>query len=119
MVHLARLAAFHHQADLVAQALADQVVMHRGGGEQGGDRDALGRDGAIGQDQDVVVGQHRVGRLAADAIDRALACPTAPSAAGHVVSIVQVRNAPPASVSIVRILSRSALVRIGCDTSSR
>ena len=72
MMHLAWLAAFHHQADLVAQALADQVVVHRGGGEQGGDRDAIGRHRAIRQHQDVVVGQHRVGDLAADAFHRAL-----------------------------------------------
>ena len=36
------------------------------------DRDAVGDDGAVRQDQDVVVGQHRVGGLVADALDRAL-----------------------------------------------
>ena len=45
--------------------------------------------------------------------------PAAPSAAGQVVSMVAVRNAPSSSSSIERIFSSSALVRTGCATSSR
>ncbi len=45
--------------------------------------------------------------------------PAAPSAAGQVVSIVAVRNEPSSRSSIERIFSSSALVRTGCETSSR
>ena len=53
MVHLARLAALEHQADLRARALADQVVVHAGHGQQRGDGRVLGVDAAVGQDEDV------------------------------------------------------------------
>jgi hypothetical protein len=38
MMRLAGFAGFDHQAALRARAFADQVMMHRGGGQQAGDR---------------------------------------------------------------------------------
>ena len=71
MVHLARLAGLHHQTRAGAQAAADQMMMHRGGRQQRRHRNARGRHRTIRQDQDVESVEHRIGRLAADAIDRA------------------------------------------------
>ena len=59
LVHLARFARLDHEANLRAQALADQMVMRGRGGEQGRDRHALGRDRAVRQDDDVVAILHR------------------------------------------------------------
>ncbi len=62
MVHLAGAAGLDHQPAARAKPRAHQVVVHGGGGEQRRDRDALGRDLAIGEDDDVgrVVLAHRV-----------------------------------------------------------
>ncbi len=54
MMHLARLARLYHEADGGAQPRADQVVVHGGRGEQRRDRDAIGADQPVGQDDDVV-----------------------------------------------------------------
>ena len=70
MMHLARLAGLDDDAGLGAQPLPDQVVVHRRGREQGRDRHPLGRHGAVGQDQDVVPGFDRCGRLGAEAVER-------------------------------------------------
>ena len=51
---LARRAGLDHEAGAGAQALADQVLVHRRGREQRGDRQQLGRHLAVGHDQDVV-----------------------------------------------------------------
>jgi hypothetical protein len=40
-MHFARFAGFHDEADRGAQALADQVVVNRGGGQQRRDRDPV------------------------------------------------------------------------------
>ena len=53
-MHLARLAALQHQADLGARPLADQVMVHPGDGQQRRDRGVLGVDAAVRQDEDVV-----------------------------------------------------------------
>ena len=87
MVHLARLAGLDDEAGLHAQALADQVVVHRRGGQRRRDRDAVGPGGAVGQDQDVDVGQHRLGRLAAHLLQRRLQARRRPSSAGQVMSM--------------------------------
>ncbi len=58
MMHLARLAGLQHQADRGAQALADQVMMHRRAGEQHRNLDAVGAGLAVGQDDDVAAGAH-------------------------------------------------------------
>ena len=65
MMHLARLAGFDDQADRGAQALADQVMMHRRRRQQRRDGDAVRADLAVGQDDDVVAaGDRRLGALA-------------------------------------------------------
>ena len=69
MMHLARFAGLDHEPGLHAQALADQMMMDGGDREQRRNGNALGRNRAVGQDQDVVVGEHRVGGFAADAVD--------------------------------------------------
>ncbi len=64
MVHLARFAGLDHQADRGPEAGADQVMVDAGGGEQRRDRDAVGSDPAVGEDDDVdaVVDRGRGGR---------------------------------------------------------
>ncbi len=60
VMHLARRAGLDHQTGAGAQALLDQVLMHRRGGEQRRDRHVIGIDAPIRDDQDVVPGTHRV-----------------------------------------------------------
>ena len=54
VVHLARRAGLDHEPRAGAQALADEVLMHRRGREQRGNRQQIGRHLAVGHDQDVV-----------------------------------------------------------------
>ena len=58
MMHLARLAGLHDEADRGAQTLADQVVVDGGGGEQRRDGDAPGAEQPVGEDDDVVAVEH-------------------------------------------------------------
>ena len=69
MMHLARLAGFDDKPDGGAQALADQMMMHGGAGEQRRDRDAVGAGAAVGEDDDVDAVAHRGVGLAAQRID--------------------------------------------------
>jgi len=66
VVDLARLPALEHEADPRARALPDQVVVHAGHREEGGDRRELGRDAAVGEDDDVRAVPNGRGGLAAD-----------------------------------------------------
>ena len=77
MMDFARLAQLHHQPDGRAQALADQVMMHRRGGKQRRNSDAVRPDLAVGQDDDVVAaGDRRLGTIT-EPVDRAVhACST-------------------------------------------
>ena len=70
MMHFARLSGLHDEARLHAQALADQVVVHGSSREKGWHGNAFGRDGAVGQDEDIVVGEDRLRRFAANALQR-------------------------------------------------
>ena len=71
LMHLVRLAGLHDQADLGAQALPDQVMMHGRGGEQRGNRNAVGAGRAVRQDDDVVVlGAHGLLGLGAHHVER-------------------------------------------------
>ena len=45
---------FHNQAGFRAQPVVHQVMMHRGCGQQGGDRNVVNIHAAIRQNQDVV-----------------------------------------------------------------
>ena len=72
MMHLARLAGLDHEADRGAQALADQVMVHGGGGEQRRDRDAVRADLPVGQDDDVVAAVHRGLGALAQPVERVL-----------------------------------------------
>ena len=74
MMHLARLAGLDDDAGQGAQTLADQVMVHRRCREQSRDRHPLGRSRAVGQDQDVVPGFHRQGRLIAQPLERRAPC---------------------------------------------
>ena len=56
VVHLAGVARLDQQAALGAGALAHQVVVHAGGGQQAGDRRVAGVDAAVREDQDAVAG---------------------------------------------------------------
>ena len=49
MMHLARLAGFEHETDLRAQRVFHQMMMHRAGGHQSAQRNAVGGDGAVGK----------------------------------------------------------------------
>ncbi len=70
VVNFARLAGFHDEADRGAQALADQMVMDRGAGEQRGDRNAVRAGIAVGQDDDVDAVAQRLFGLIAQEVDR-------------------------------------------------
>ena len=59
VMHLARLAGFDDEADRRAQALADEVMMHRRAGEQRRHRNVLGAGAPIRQDDDVDAFAHR------------------------------------------------------------
>jgi hypothetical protein len=77
MMHLARLAGLDDEADRRAQALADQVMMHGGGGQQRRHRNAVRADHAVGQDDDVVAAMHGLLGAVAQARQR-LSMPGAP-----------------------------------------
>ena len=78
MMHLARVAGLDDEADRGAQALADQVMVDAGGGEQRRDRHAVRADHAVGQDDDVVCRRARPPRRARTAASSAAAMPSAP-----------------------------------------
>ena len=67
---LADLARFDDQPDLGAQALADQVVMHRGRRQQRRDRYPVDVHPAVGKDQDVVSLVNHVGGVGAKLLER-------------------------------------------------
>ena len=54
MMHLARRAGFHDEPRARAQTLAHEVLVHRRGREQSGNREHPRRHLAIGNNQDVV-----------------------------------------------------------------
>jgi hypothetical protein len=54
MMHFARLTGFDDETDGRAQTLADQVMMHGRRRQQRRNRDAVGADLPVGQDDDVV-----------------------------------------------------------------
>ena len=60
VMNFARGAGLDHQAGAGAQALVDQVLVDRRQREQGGDRDMLRIDLAVGDDENVVTLQHRI-----------------------------------------------------------
>ena len=62
VVHLARVARFDDQRAARPRALADQVMVHAGRGEQARDRRAVAIGVAVRQDQDRVAGVDRVAR---------------------------------------------------------
>jgi hypothetical protein len=70
VVDLARLAGLDHQARAQARARAHEVVVHRRDRQQRRDRDPLGADVAVREDDDVGAPVDRVGRLGADSVDR-------------------------------------------------
>ena len=69
VVHLAGLAGLDHQADLGAGLLADQVVVHRGCGQQHGDRGQVLVGEPVRQDDDVGALGDRFGHLGADPLE--------------------------------------------------
>jgi hypothetical protein len=69
VVDLARLAGLHDEAGLQAGALAHEMVMHGGDGQQRRDGGARRPHAAVGQDQDVGAVGDRLRRLPADALD--------------------------------------------------
>ena len=112
MVDLTRFAGLDDQPGLHAQALADEVMMHRCRRQQRRHRYTIRPLGAVGQDQDVLVGQHRLGRQPAHLLDRRLkSCGAGGCIPGD--ADVSVRKAPSSAVSTERILASSSLVRIG------
>ena len=70
VMHLARLAALQHQADLGALALADQVVVDAGRRQQRRDRRQVAVHAAVGQDDEVAAVGHGGAGLAADLVHR-------------------------------------------------
>ncbi len=70
MMHFARFAGFDHQPGLHPQALPHQVMMHRSRRQQRRHRHAGLALRAVGQHQNVVILQHRLGRGPAHFLDR-------------------------------------------------
>jgi hypothetical protein len=70
VVHFARFAGFDDQPGLHPQALADEVVVDGRRRQQRRHRDPVRPLRAVGQDQDVLVLQHRFGRGPAHFLDR-------------------------------------------------
>ena len=60
-MHFTRFAGFHYQPGLHAQTLADEVMVDGGRGQQGRHRNPVRPFGAVRQDEDVLVRQHRFG----------------------------------------------------------
>ena len=75
---LARRARLDDQACARPQTLAHEVLVHGRGREQGGDRQELGRQFPVGDDQDVVAQADRVFRLCAQGRERGLHAVRAP-----------------------------------------
>ncbi len=75
IMHPAGFAGLHDEPHVGPQPLADQVVMHRAGRQQGRDRHMMRIQAAVGQNDDVVilVADHALG-LGADSRDRRLHC---------------------------------------------
>ena len=71
-VHAPRLARLDDDPRLEASSLADEVVVHGPGREQGGDRHAIGAGASVGEDDDVRARGERDARLVAHTVDRAL-----------------------------------------------
>ena len=69
VVDLLGLAGLDDQAASQARALADEVVVHRRGGEHRGHRDALGAEVAVGEDEDVHAAPDQLGGLVADLLE--------------------------------------------------
>ena len=119
VVHLARLAGLDDQAGLHAQALADQLVVHR---RRRPARRGWGCAPAGGARSDRIrmfMSARTASVAAAHSRSSARSRPAAPSAAGQVASRVAVRKAPSSSSEMARIFSRSALVSTGWATSRR
>ena len=119
-MHLARLAGLDDEAGLHAQALADQVVVHRRGRQQRRDRRCARptRRGPTGSGcccrpapQSVASQQMRV--------ERRLQARRALGGRPGACRSWRCGRRRRAASSIERIFSRSALVRTGCATSSR
>ena len=71
VVDLARLAALHDQAALGALALADQVMLHRGDGQQRGDGGIVRIVTPVGEDDDVESLRQALGDLPAQVLEGA------------------------------------------------
>ena len=111
LVHVARLARLDHEPGLQARALAHEVVVHRRDGEQRRDRDAVGADVAVGEDQDVDAARRAPRRPRGRSARAPRRGPATPSATGQVMSIV---CALKTSESTWRSASSSSSRRIGC-----
>ena len=82
VMHFARFAGFEHQADPRAGALADQMMMQAGNGQQRGDGRISAIDAAVGQDQDGRAGLRSLWSAAANrSVQRLLQALLSPSAA--------------------------------------
>src|ERR1700730_19103013 len=69
-MHLARLSAFDHKADLSPRAFANQMVMNAGNGEQRGDGRASAIEFPVGQNDDVVTIDDSCAGLVTQVVDR-------------------------------------------------
>ncbi|EWC59048.1 hypothetical protein UO65_5657 [Actinokineospora spheciospongiae] len=69
VVHLAGVAGLHHQADLAAGLLPDQVLVHRADEQQRRDRRLVLLHAAVGQHDDLGAVPDRPGHLRADLVE--------------------------------------------------
>src|ERR1700693_1855340 len=66
MGHLARLAGLNNQSDLGPEAFVDQMVMDSRNGEKAWNRRPLRIDPPVAENDEIISGTNRLGRLLAD-----------------------------------------------------
>ncbi|KAI3478074.1 hypothetical protein L1887_60005 [Cichorium endivia] len=72
VVHLASLGGLDHEGDAATLLVADEVVVNTTAGDERGDGDAVGADGAVGEDDDAVAVADGLRGLGADAVEGGL-----------------------------------------------
>ena len=109
VMHLARRAGFHHQPGAGAQTLADQMLVDSGQRQQRRNGDVRRIDLAVGHDQDVVAGAHRVFGLRAQAGEPRLDGLLAP---GHRIGDVDLERLELAAGVVIDVADGLHLVEI-------
>ncbi len=104
VVHLARRPGLDDEPGGRAHPQLDQVLVHGGGREQRGNRQAVGADLAVGQDQDVLPLRDRVDRVRRQARERGLHAVRAPCRRVADVELLGVERAAREELDVPELL---------------